>query len=117
MMIAFLYLVIVLNYNFHGSHGWLKLPISSSTSFHLPLAIKPPQRQVYYKNKRIFSLDMRVDGSTASAYFLVGDRVRVTTSVWHRPPTQPMFDSKDFVGELDTLIYTSLSNITNLSYV
>ena len=42
-------------------------------------------------------LTMR-DGSTASTYFNVGDKVRVVENVWHNPPTLPTFSSKDLEG-------------------
>lgn len=51
-----------------------------------------------YASKQRVSLSMRVDASTASAYFSIGDRVRVKSTVWHYPPSQPKFDSKDLIG-------------------
>lgn len=38
------------------------------------------------------------DGSTASTYFNVGDKVRIVENVWHRPQAKQPFSSKDLVG-------------------
>ena len=38
------------------------------------------------------------DGSTASTYFDVGDKVRIVMDVWHKPQTQAPFSSKDLEG-------------------
>ena len=46
-------------------------------------------------------LSMR-DGSTSSNYFKVGEKVRVSTDVWHRPPhaSKPSFSSKGREGSV-----------------
>ena len=45
------------------------------------------------------SMHMR-DGSTAAVYFQIGDRVKITEDVMHRPKDMPVFSSKGLEGRI-----------------
>ena len=38
------------------------------------------------------------DGSTASVFFAIGDRVKIVKDVWHRPKSLPPFTSIEMIG-------------------
>jgi hypothetical protein len=46
---------------------------------------------------RMRTISMR-DGSTASTFFSVGDKVKIIKDVWHRPESLPSFNSIDLEG-------------------
>lgn len=59
------------------------------------VAFQQVQMVAPYSKKR--SISMR-DGSTASIFFAIGDRVRIVKDVWHRPKSLPPFTSIEMIG-------------------
>ena len=56
------------------------------------------QARIGHSHQSSVKLLFMRDGSTASTYFDVGDKVRVVMDVWHKPRTQAPYSSKDLEG-------------------
>ena len=73
----------------------------SAMAFQVSSRMLPFKASSFIQRRSSSSLSMR-DGSTSSNYFKVGEQVRVSTDVWHRPPhaSKPSFSSKGREGSV-----------------